>query len=59
LQEENLKTHIFTAEIRRIVNDKEISEKMKESAKNFFKPGAADQIAEELLAIAISHQKLE
>ncbi|MEK7116583.1 MAG: UDP-N-acetylglucosamine--N-acetylmuramyl-(pentapeptide) pyrophosphoryl-undecaprenol N-acetylglucosamine transferase, partial [Patescibacteria group bacterium] len=51
LQEENLKAHIFLAEIRRIIESKEISGKMKEGAKNFFKPHAADQIARELLSI--------
>ncbi len=59
LQEENLKSHIFLAEIKRIINNKEINDKMSESAKNFFKPGAADQIAEALLSIALSHEKLE
>lgn len=59
LQEENLKTHIFIAEIRRILSDKELVKKMKESAKSFFKPGAAAEIAEELLSIVISHEKLE
>ena len=32
---------------------------MQEGAKNFFKPGAADAIARELLSIIISHEKLE
>lgn len=59
LQEENLKPHIFLAEISRIINDKEISEKMIAGTKNFFKPGAADQIAFELLSIIFSHEKLE
>jgi UDP-N-acetylglucosamine--N-acetylmuramyl-(pentapeptide) pyrophosphoryl-undecaprenol N-acetylglucosamine transferase len=59
IQEENLKTHIFIAEIRRILGDKELAKTMKEGAKGFFKPGAADQIAEELLSIIISHEKLE
>jgi len=59
IQEENLKPNILMTEIRRILENKELSDKMKESAKNFFHPGAADQIARELLSIAISHQKLE
>lgn len=58
LQEENLKVHILLAEIERILGDKGISDKMKEGAKNFFKPGAAEQIARGLLEIALSHQKL-
>jgi len=59
VQEENLRTHILTAEIRRILENKEVSDKMKEGARIFFKPGAADAIARELLEIVISHQKLE
>lgn len=59
IQEENLKTHIFTSEIKRMLENKEILQKMREGAKNFFKPGAADQIARELLSIALSHQKLD
>jgi len=45
------------AEIRRIVDNKEISESMKQGAAAFFKPGAADTIAHELLSIALSHEK--
>lgn len=59
LQEENLKPHILLAEIRRIIENKEISDKMKEGAKNFFKPDAANTIARELLSIIFSHEKLE
>jgi UDP-N-acetylglucosamine--N-acetylmuramyl-(pentapeptide) pyrophosphoryl-undecaprenol N-acetylglucosamine transferase len=59
LQEENLKPHILMAEIKRILENKELSEKMKDGAKNFFKPGAADTIARELLSIVLSHEKLE
>ncbi len=59
IQEENLKPHILLAEIRRIIENKEISDKMKEGAKNFFKPDAADTIAHELLSIVLSHEKLE
>lgn len=59
IQEENLKPNILLAEIRRITSSPELTEKMIAGAKNFFKPGAADQIAEELLAIVLSHEKLE
>ena len=59
LQEENLKTHILLAEINRVLGSEEIMQRMREGAKNFFKPGAADQIAKELVAIALSHQKLD
>jgi UDP-N-acetylglucosamine--N-acetylmuramyl-(pentapeptide) pyrophosphoryl-undecaprenol N-acetylglucosamine transferase len=59
IEEENLKAHILLAEIRRITENKELNEKMRESAKAFFKPGAADAIARELLSIVLSHEKLE
>lgn len=57
--EENLKPNILMAEIRRITGNRELSGKMEEGAKSFFRPGAADQIAIELLTIALSHEKLE
>lgn len=59
LQEENLRPHILISEIKRIVENPELSEKMKVGAKNFFKPGAAAQIARELFSIVLSHEKLE
>ncbi|MFA6269798.1 MAG: UDP-N-acetylglucosamine--N-acetylmuramyl-(pentapeptide) pyrophosphoryl-undecaprenol N-acetylglucosamine transferase [Candidatus Paceibacterota bacterium] len=58
IQEENLKPHILLAEIKRIIESPEIIEKMTVSAKNFFKPEAADQIARELLSIVFSHEEL-
>jgi UDP-N-acetylglucosamine--N-acetylmuramyl-(pentapeptide) pyrophosphoryl-undecaprenol N-acetylglucosamine transferase len=59
IQEENLRSHILLAEIRRVVENKDISDKMTEGARNFFKPDAADQIARELLSIVLEHEKLE
>ncbi len=59
LQEENLKAHILLAEIRKITENKEVSDKMIVGTKNFFKPGASDIIARELLSIVLSHEKLE
>lgn len=59
IEEENLKSHILLAEIRRIIENKELSDKMRGSAKAFFKPGAADTIARELLSIVLSHEKLD
>ncbi len=59
LQEENLKPHILVAEIKRILGNQEIAQKMAEGAKSFFKPEADDEIARELLSIALSHQKLD
>ncbi|PIR40321.1 MAG: hypothetical protein COV33_00370 [Candidatus Zambryskibacteria bacterium CG10_big_fil_rev_8_21_14_0_10_34_34] len=59
IQEENLRPHILLAEISKIMENKEISNKMEEGAKNFFKSGASDQIARELLSIVLSHEKLD
>lgn len=59
IQEENLKPHILLSEIRRITGNQELADKMIAGAQNFFKPGAADQIARELLAIVLSHEKLD
>ncbi len=59
IKEENLKTHIFIAEINRILQSKEIQDKMVSGAKSFFKPGAADTIGKEILRIALMHENLE
>lgn len=59
LEEENLKPHIFLAEIRRILENEELNTKMRDSAKTFFKAGAANMIARELLSIGISHEDLK
>jgi len=58
IQEENLKPNILLTEIKRIIENKEISEKMAEGAKNFFKPGATELIARELLSIVLSHENI-
>jgi UDP-N-acetylglucosamine--N-acetylmuramyl-(pentapeptide) pyrophosphoryl-undecaprenol N-acetylglucosamine transferase len=59
IQEENLKPHIFTSEIDRIIEKPEIRQSMEEAAKRFFKPNAADKIATELLSIVLSHENLD
>jgi UDP-N-acetylglucosamine--N-acetylmuramyl-(pentapeptide) pyrophosphoryl-undecaprenol N-acetylglucosamine transferase len=56
IQEENLTGNILFAEIRRIINDKEIFNSMKESTKEFVKPEAARLIAEEITKIALKHE---
>jgi UDP-N-acetylglucosamine--N-acetylmuramyl-(pentapeptide) pyrophosphoryl-undecaprenol N-acetylglucosamine transferase len=57
LQEENLKPHVFLAEIKRIIESREIQQKMIEGSKSFFKPGAADTIAREIFSIVLSHEE--
>lgn len=58
IKEENLKSNILMAEIRRILEDPKLKESMKEGAKNFFKPNGADTIARELFSIVLSHEEL-
>lgn len=57
IQESNLTGHILIAEIDRILNSKEIVDKMKEATKDFIKPQSARIIAEELIKMALRHEK--
>jgi len=56
IEEENLTAHILKSEIDRIVDNKEVYEKMRTSALAFYKPTAARKIAEEILQIALGHE---
>ena len=56
IEEHNLTPNILVSEIDRIVENPEIHEEMKRKAKEFFRPTAARQIAEEILSIALSHE---
>jgi UDP-N-acetylglucosamine--N-acetylmuramyl-(pentapeptide) pyrophosphoryl-undecaprenol N-acetylglucosamine transferase len=56
IEEKNLTPNILASEIERLSAEKEVREKMSESAKAFYKPEAARLIAEEILKIALSHE---
>ena len=56
VEEINMTANILTSEIGRILDDKTGYEIMAQNAKNFFKPGAAEKIAHELVNIALSHE---
>jgi UDP-N-acetylglucosamine--N-acetylmuramyl-(pentapeptide) pyrophosphoryl-undecaprenol N-acetylglucosamine transferase len=56
IEEANLTAHILESEIDRLITHEGEREKMKVSAKNFYKPDAARMIAEEILKIALSHE---
>jgi UDP-N-acetylglucosamine--N-acetylmuramyl-(pentapeptide) pyrophosphoryl-undecaprenol N-acetylglucosamine transferase len=58
IEEKNLKTHIFISEIKRIIENKDLKEKMQQSAKDFFKKDASYEIAKEILKIALGHENL-
>ncbi len=57
IEESNLTTHVLTAEIDRLLNDKGLLQKMSESTKHFTKPEAAKTIANELINIALTHEE--
>lgn len=56
IEEQNLTANILTTELRRILGNPEIREKLSQSAKNFDKPDAAKKVAEEILKIGLSHE---
>ncbi len=57
IEENNLTSHILNAEIERIMGDAALRGKMRKSAHTFARVDAADLIANEILAIAVEHQK--
>jgi len=57
IEEDNMTGNILTAEIDRIVQNKENWEEMANNAKAFAKPGAAEKIARALIDLALSHEK--
>jgi UDP-N-acetylglucosamine--N-acetylmuramyl-(pentapeptide) pyrophosphoryl-undecaprenol N-acetylglucosamine transferase len=56
VEEKNLTPHILVSEINRILEDQQISLKMKEATKQFVHPDAEDKIAEEIIKIGLSHE---
>ncbi|MDB5194080.1 MAG: UDP-N-acetylglucosamine--N-acetylmuramyl-(pentapeptide) pyrophosphoryl-UDP N-acetylglucosamine [Parcubacteria group bacterium] len=56
IEEENLTSHVLSAEIERLVTNQGAREAMKTAAKAFYKPDAAKLVAEEIVKIALSHE---
>lgn len=56
LEEENLTAHLLVAEIKRILGDAALAKKMGASAEGFTDPDAANILAREIIAIALSHE---
>lgn len=56
LEEENLTPHLLVSEIKRIIDNLELSKKMGASAEGFTDPDAARILASEVLAIALTHE---
>ena len=56
IEQQNLTPHLLAAEIKRIVDDKELCKKMSEAAKSFSRPQAAKKIAMALIDTALEHE---
>lgn len=59
IEEKNLTPHIILSEVDRVANDLILHDKMSAAAKDFFKPNAAQKIAEKVLEIGLEHVKRE
>ena len=57
VEEANLKGHVLTEEIDRILGDESLRNRMMESTKDFVTPDAEMKIAEEIIRIGVSHEK--
>lgn len=55
IEEFNLAPHILMGEINRIAQNPSVAQKMSEATKAFKHPDAADKIAQEIVAIALTH----
>lgn len=56
IEEANLTPNLLIAEINRIMQDRKMYEDMQLASQEFYKPGAADTIAEEIIRISLSHR---
>lgn len=56
VEENNLTSNILFSEIERLLTNEAEREKMKASAKAFYKPNASRLVAEEILKIALGHE---
>ncbi|MEK7614294.1 MAG: UDP-N-acetylglucosamine--N-acetylmuramyl-(pentapeptide) pyrophosphoryl-undecaprenol N-acetylglucosamine transferase [Patescibacteria group bacterium] len=56
VEERNLTPHILISEINKIMENKNELEKMRNATRAFYKPDAAEKIAEEILSIALDHE---
>jgi len=57
MEENNLSEQLLVFEINRIFDNPKVAEKMKKGAKHFAIPDAAKNIAEEIVGIALAHEK--
>jgi len=57
IEESNLSPNILFSEINRIMEDKNLAQKMNDGAKSFVKTDASDLIAREIIKIGLQHEK--
>ena len=57
IEEANMTGNILISEVDRILENKDILEKMRQAAHVFHKSGAAEKIARELVDVALAHEK--
>lgn len=57
IEESNLNAHILVSETNRIIRNKNESDRMRKSAKEFAKIDAAEKIAREIIHIGLAHEK--
>ncbi len=57
IEENNLTSHLLSQEIDRIISNKDVNTKMKDSTAQFVEKESARKIATEILNITLSHQK--
>jgi UDP-N-acetylglucosamine--N-acetylmuramyl-(pentapeptide) pyrophosphoryl-undecaprenol N-acetylglucosamine transferase len=57
IEEHNLSPHILAAEIKKIVTNKDIQDKMKSNTKEFAHQDSASKLAKVLLVIGLEHEK--
>jgi UDP-N-acetylglucosamine--N-acetylmuramyl-(pentapeptide) pyrophosphoryl-undecaprenol N-acetylglucosamine transferase len=56
IEENNLTPNILLSEVNHILSSPEVADKMRESAKAFYRPEAARLVGEEILKIALGHE---
>ncbi len=59
IKESNLTPHVLISEIKRILDNPEIKEKMVAATSGFFRPDADLLIAKEILSVGLSHEELD
>ena len=57
IEEGNLTPHVLSSEVDRVMSDKNLYKGLQNGAKAFLKPGASEKIAQEIIKIALSHEK--